>query len=200
MGVTALVMAGGKGTRMGSSIEKPLLEVCGKTLLERVVTALRRSKAVERIIVVVTAASSATSMKARALGLETIETAGLGYEADMSSAITKLGLGDVLVVSADLPFLTETLVDESVRRYVESRKPALSVMCPTGAYEKVGTTPSYVFVIDGRKLAPVGINLINGKRVHEGELEQEVLVVDSELIALNVNSPHELELAQSRCK
>ena len=52
--MTALVMAGGKGTRMNVATEKPLLEVGGKSMIEHVVVALKRSKVVDRIIVAVT--------------------------------------------------------------------------------------------------------------------------------------------------
>ncbi|MCW4036576.1 MAG: NTP transferase domain-containing protein [Candidatus Bathyarchaeota archaeon] len=41
MGVTALLMAGGKGTRMALRGEKPLLEVDGKPMIEHVIEALR---------------------------------------------------------------------------------------------------------------------------------------------------------------
>jgi adenosylcobinamide-phosphate guanylyltransferase len=37
--VTALVMAGGKGTRMKLAEEKPLINVCGKPVIEYVLTA-----------------------------------------------------------------------------------------------------------------------------------------------------------------
>ena len=39
MGVTALVMAGGKGMRMKSEKEKPLLKVGGKSMIEHVLNA-----------------------------------------------------------------------------------------------------------------------------------------------------------------
>jgi len=50
MGVTALVMAGGRGTRMGTE-EKSLLKVGGKPMVEYVLNALKGAKKVEEIIV-----------------------------------------------------------------------------------------------------------------------------------------------------
>jgi len=44
MGVTALVMAGGKGTRMALPEEKPLLTVGGKPVIEHVLAALENAK------------------------------------------------------------------------------------------------------------------------------------------------------------
>ena len=47
----ALVMAGGKGTRMGfCGVEKPMIEVGGIFTVERVVNALRDSKHIDRIL------------------------------------------------------------------------------------------------------------------------------------------------------
>ncbi len=40
MGIVALVMAGGKGTRMRIAKEKPLIQVCGKPVIEYVLEAL----------------------------------------------------------------------------------------------------------------------------------------------------------------
>ena len=51
MGVTALVMAGGKGTRMRLAEEKPLIKVCGKPVIEYVIAALRNAKKIDSIVV-----------------------------------------------------------------------------------------------------------------------------------------------------
>ena len=51
MGITALVMAGGKGTRMRASEEKPLIKVCGKPVIEYVICALKGAKKIDSIIV-----------------------------------------------------------------------------------------------------------------------------------------------------
>ena len=42
--VTALIMAGGKGTRMGTRTEKPLIELGGDPMIKRVIDALSASK------------------------------------------------------------------------------------------------------------------------------------------------------------
>lgn len=44
MGVTALVMAGGRGTRMRLAEEKPLVKVRGKPVIEYVIAALKNAK------------------------------------------------------------------------------------------------------------------------------------------------------------
>ncbi len=198
--MTALVMAGGKATRMGSEVEKPLLEIDGVPMIQLVIEALRASKSVDRIIVAVNPKNNGATGKARELGVEVLETPGSGYESDMKIAIKQLGLADVLVVSADLPFLTSAIVDRAVEAYKSSGKPALSVMCPYELLEKLNFAPSYVFEVDGKKLVPIGLNILDGTRIDEPILEETTLVTDSELLALNVNTPQELEIARKLAK
>jgi len=75
-------------------------------------------------------------------------------------------------------------------------KPALAVMAPVETYKRLGSNPGYVFDIRGRNLVPVGINIIDGKRIGEGQLDQVELIVDSEHVALNVNTLKDLETAK----
>ncbi len=198
--MTALVMAGGKATRMGSEVEKPLLEIDGVPMIQLIIDALRASKSVDRIIVAVSPKNKGAVGKARELGAEVIETPGAGYESDMKIGIKQLGLADVLVVSADLPFLTSAIVDRAFEAYKSSGKPALSVMCPSELLKKLNLAPSYVCEVEGKKLVPIGLNILDGTRIDEPVLEETTLVTNSELLALNVNTPQELEVARKLAK
>ncbi|HUK50427.1 MAG TPA: NTP transferase domain-containing protein [Terriglobales bacterium] len=197
MSLSALVMAGGKATRMGGRVEKPVLLVGGKTMLERVVETLRAAQ-VDRIVVATSVITPQTNDDARRLAVETLSTPGNGFEEDMKFAIRNLKLEDVLVVSADLPLITPSIIRETIQRYHESGKPALAVMAKVDDYERLGIKPQYVFETKGEKVAAVGINMIDGRRIDEGELDQEVLMVDSLDLMLNVNNAQELELARKR--
>jgi len=134
------------------------------------------------------------------LGVENLTTPGAGFEEDMRFAVRKLSLGDVLVISSDLPFVTVGVVEEAVRKYRGSRKPALAVMAEPALYEKLGLKPEFVFEINGRRLVPVGINVLDGRRIGEGALEQVELVIDSEDVALNVNTPGDLSVAEGKVR
>jgi adenosylcobinamide-phosphate guanylyltransferase len=114
----------------------------------------------------------------------------------MQYAIKKLHLDETLVVSADLPFLTGDIVDRAIDAFRSSGKPALSVMTPLSTYEGMGLKPEFVFEIDNRKLVPIGLNLIDGTRIDEPELDQEVLELDSKDLTLNVNAQSDYELAR----
>jgi adenosylcobinamide-phosphate guanylyltransferase len=200
MAVTALVMAGGRGSRMKSIVEKPLLKVCGKTILERVTQALRNSMSVNRIIVTVTSRTPATALIAKQLNLETLETPGDDYVSDMRYAVKHLGLRNVLVVSADIPLITSEVINQAVSRFELCGKPALSVMIPLYVYAKLGLQPHILMNVQGESLVPAGINIIDGTRIDLPKLDEEILLCESEEIALNVNTPLELEVARRCCE
>jgi len=200
MGVTALIMAGGRATRMRRRVEKPLLEISGRSMLGRVVDTLKHTQSIERIIVASSSNTPATAAEAKKLGVENINTPGNGFEEDMRFAISQLSLGDVLVVSSDLPFLTVDIINRAVQKYRSSGKPALAVMAPTELYKKLRSKPGYVFKVNGRNLVPVGINILDGARINEGALEQSELIIDEEELALNVNTPKDLEIARGKVR
>ena len=197
MSLTALVMAGGRASRMGGNVEKPLLEVSGKSMLQLVIEVLKQTS-VDRIVVASSTNTPATSIEARKMGVDVLVTPGNGFEEDMRFAIRRLSLGDVLVVSADLPFITANVVERAMQEYRSSNKPALAVMAKPELYEEIGSKPQYLFKVEGQDFAPVGINIIDGKHIDEGELDQTIFVIDSGDVILNVNTLTELNLARKK--
>jgi len=197
MSLAALVMAGGRASRMGTKVEKSLLVVSGKSMLRLVIEVLTQTS-VDRIVVASSINTPATSIEARRMGVEVLVTPGDGFEEDMRFAIRQLSLGDVLVVSADLPFITAEIVERAVEQYRSSGKPALAVMAKPKAYEEIGSKPQYLFKVDGQDFVPVGINIVDGKRIDQGELDQTIFVIDSGDVVLNVNTLEELDLARRK--
>jgi len=191
-------MAGGKGSRMGGPVEKPLLEISGESMLEHVVKVLKSCQSIERVVIASTRNTPTTSMKAEKFGVESVITPGEGFESDMRFAIHNLSLRDVLVISADLPFLTVGVIEDAARKYRKAGKPALAVMAPVELYDTLGLKPTYVFETNGRELVPVGINILDGKRIDEGTLDEAQLIVESGDLTFNVNTPGELAAARKR--
>jgi adenosylcobinamide-phosphate guanylyltransferase len=116
----------------------------------------------------------------------------------MRFAISQLSLDDVLIISSDLPFVTSDIIEQAVKEYRTSGKPALAVMARAELYERLGSSPEYVFRIHGQNLVPVGINIIDGRRIDEGALDQVELVIDSGDVVLNVNTMNELASARKK--
>lgn len=200
MGVTALVMAGGKGVRMALSEEKPLLTVGGKPVIERVLAALQKATKVEAIVVAVSSHTPKTAKHMSNFPVKIIETPGKEYVSDMGYAVKTLKLEAVLAIAADLPLITGEIIDKIVARYEQCGKPALSVAVPMATKVALGLGGEYGFEVDGVHVVPAGINMIDGRRISEQELEQEIYVMDKQEIAVNINTVQELEIAENLLK
>ena len=196
MGITALVMAGGKGTRMKLQEEKPLLYVCGKPMIKRVLDALKSAEKVDEVVVAVSRHTPKTAKMLEKFSVEVLETPGKDYVSDVQYAVEKLKLDTVMTISADLPLVTGKIIDEIVGRYEQCGKPALTVAVPAETRERLGLKADYILETGGRRLAPAGINVIDGRRIDEKELEEETFVLDREEIAVNVNTPEDLKIAE----
>jgi adenosylcobinamide-phosphate guanylyltransferase len=200
MRVTAVVMAGGKGKRMEASEEKPLLRVGGKPVVEHVLKSLLAAKKVDKIVVAVSENTPKTAAFVKKFPVTVLVTPGKGYIEDMQFAVKQLGLETVLAVVSDLPLITSGVVDDVLSRYEACGKPALTVAVPVETKAKFGVGVEYAFDANGRQVVPTGINVIDGRLIDGGWMEQEVYVLDREEVAVNVNTPKELQLAQILCK
>jgi adenosylcobinamide-phosphate guanylyltransferase len=197
MGVTALVMAGGKGTRMALSEEKPLLKVGGRTVIEHVLAALKNAKKVDSIVVAVSAYTPKTAKFVAKFPVKVIKTPGKEYVFDMRYAVKKLRLQTVLAVAADLPLITGNTIDDILEWYEQCGKPALAVVVSMETKEKLGLGGEYTFEVENQRVVPAGINVIDGRRIDEKELDEETCVVNRKEVAVNINTVQELKIAES---
>jgi len=197
MGITALVMAGGKGTRMRMTEEKPLIKVCGKPVIEYVIAALRNAKKIDNIIVTTTCCTPKTAKLMSQFQVKVVETPGNDYVSDMGYAAKKLRLGVFLAIAADLPLVTSVALDAVVERYECCGKPALTVAVPLMTKMKLGMSVEYSFKMDDKEVVPVGINVIDGQKRYGDEwLDQDIYLLDLDELAVNINTLEELQLAE----
>lgn len=196
MGVTALVMAGGKGSRMLLSGEKPLLVVGDKPVITYVLKALQNAKEVDSIVVAVSDYTPKTAEFLKQFPVTIIKTPGKEYVFDLGYAIRKLKLQTVLSVGADLPLITGEAVDTILNRYKNCGKHALTVVVSIKTKKKLGLGREYAFKIDNKLVVPAGINVIEGLKIEEEEINQEVFLLDINEVAVNVNTLHELRIAE----
>ncbi|MBL7118452.1 NTP transferase domain-containing protein [Candidatus Bathyarchaeota archaeon] len=201
MRITALLMAGGRGTRMSHHLEKPLIPICGKAMVERVLNAIQGSTRVGKILVVVSPNTPATAKRIGSKrGIHTIEAPGEGYIQDMRYVIRSRKLKTVLVISADLPLITPEIIDLVLEEYTRCSKPALMVAVRRDFYRQQGFLSNYDYSEKYGLIIPAGINVLDGTRINEGELKEEVLVLDRTEIAANINSREDLERARELAK
>jgi adenosylcobinamide-phosphate guanylyltransferase len=191
-------MAGGRGTRMNSLEEKPLIEVCDKPVIEYVLAALEKAKKVGSIYVAVTERTPKTAMHVEKFQVKTVATPGKDYVSDMGYATQTLKLGKFLAIAADLPLITGEILDKIVERYENCGKPALTVAVPIETKIKLGMSVEYSFEMDGKNVVPTGINVIDGnKRYGDEWLDQDIFLLDNPELAININTPQELQIAQT---
>ena len=199
MGITALVMAGGKGTRMKLPQEKPLIEVNGKPVIEYVLTALKNAKKIDRIIVATTqiTPNTTTYIQHHHPNIELIQTPGKDYVSDMGYTVQTLKLGIFLAIAADLPLVKPEIIDTIIECYHQSKKPALTVAVPKATKIALGMCVDYSFVEQNQELVPVGINVIDGsKRYGDEWLDQAICILNHQELTVNINTTQELQIAQ----
>ncbi len=196
MAVTALVMAGGKGSRMALSEEKPLLQVGGKPVIEHVLAALKKAKKIYSVVVAVSDYTPKTEKLLSKFHVSVIKTPGKEYVSDMGYAVRTLKLQTVLAIGADFPLITAEVIDAIVEYYERCGKPALSVAVSMETKAKLGLSGKYGFEFNGKHVVPAGINVIDGRKINEDELDEEIYVSDRKEVAVNINTVQELRIAE----
>src|SRR5579862_8896634 len=101
----ALVVAAGRGERLGSPRPKALVELCGRPMLEWSLEALRASAAVSEIVVALPAGVAAPAGTIGVVG-GAVRSASVRAAFDAAPA----GAGQLLVHDAARPLLTPRLV------------------------------------------------------------------------------------------
>lgn len=196
MKFTAIIMAGGKGTRMRSLGEKPVVKVGRTEMFKRVVSALEDSRQIEEVVIASSPHTPNTTREAENLGLQVIITPGVGYVEDLRYALNRLGVEHALVINSDLPFITGSIIDEVCDRYERSRKPALTVTTKTAKIRELGFEPTY----GQQGLSPVGINVVGGPLVGNDEMDQEIFAIEDALPLINVDTPEDVLRAERLLK
>jgi uncharacterized protein (TIGR00454 family) len=190
MKLDALVMAGGKGTRLRGKGEKPLLPFRGRPLIEWVLSALRGCRYVDRIFVITSPTTPETEARAVSLGFRTFRAPGAGYVEDFALALRELSLGKVLTVGSDLPFLTPRDLDWVVEEYLKRGKPSLRVVVPLSVLHREGLVPTLTLEGD----VPAGVNIVDGG---DPGGEEAVLVTERRSFAININTRTDLRKAEA---
>ena len=197
MGITALVMAGGRGTRMQIREEKPLIRVCGKPVIEYVISALQNAEKIDDILVATSTCTPKTANYMSSFHVKVVETPGKDYVSDMGYMSQTLKLGVFLAVAADLPLVTSEVLDAIVERYEQCGKPALTVAVPLSTKTKLGMCVEYSFKMEDKDVVPAGINVIDGRKRYGDEwLDQDIYLLNLDELAVNINTVQELQIAE----
>jgi len=217
--VDALLMCGGEGRRLAATldraVEKPLYEVGGTPMVDRVLAALDGS-GVDAVHAVVSPAAPAT--RDRLSGrVPLVETPGEGYVADLDAALRTVG-APALTVAADLPLLTADAVDAALEAAERQAPGALTVCVPAALKRDLGvgvdttfhtddvdatfhtddvdttlTGPAAPDELDDLELAPTGLNVATA----ETDSHDTMYVTDDTRLAVNVNRQRDARIAEA---
>lgn len=173
-----VIMAGGRSSRMGA--EKPVLRVGGVPMLLRV---YREAGNVDEVLVALSRNTPRTRELCLREGLPFVETPGKGYVEDVTYLLRELG--PFISVSSDLPFVKGGDF-RAMKRAFDGRTSLTGVL-------PLKLVPGDLNPVTYRGYAVVGLNAVGG----EGE---RFLELSNPLLALNVNTPEDLKLAERIAK
>jgi adenosylcobinamide-phosphate guanylyltransferase len=198
MKVPSLIMAGGKGKRMGLPMEKPLLPFLGKPLVDWVVDAIAVAEKISEFYVVTSPNTPQTEQHCRAMGWKVLHTKASGYHYDLKQAVAMADLtGPVLTVPADSPAVTGKFLDKIISQFEASGKDFYAVFVPIQTRESLGLSVDSTDEYQGVWYAVSGVNIVNGAKIQcDGKIETSALITEEVEVLLNINNVGDLEIAQ----
>lgn len=178
----SLVMCGGEGSRLGFDGEKPLYEIDGIPMIDRVIGALRDS-AVDAVYAV---GSPAVPETASYVDVTYIEAGGEGYVADLHAAMDHVD-PPVLSVAADLPLLDGEAIDWVLEGYTDG---STTICVPVGRKQSLGVSFERTKQYDGTRVVPSGVNVVGEQRPERIRMTEDIR------FAVNVNRTRDAWVAE----
>ncbi len=199
MKIPALIMAGGRGSRMGLPTEKPLLPFLGKPLIDWVAAAILDSEKVSEFYIVTSSNTPETEKHCLAKGWKILRTDAKGYHNDLKQAVSKANLiGSLLTTPSDVPAITGRVLDKIISEFEVCGKDFLAVFVPIKTRQDLGLSISSTDEYKGEWYAVSGVNIINGAKIQgDGKIETSAIVTEETEVLLNINTTKDLEIAEN---
>ena len=194
-------MCGGKGSRLQgfANIEKPLLKLNGRTMVELVLDALLQSKEFYKIVAVtsqntpITSSYIATNLSRK---VDVIKTSGMTYPCDISVVLNIFRPYTVFVVGCDLPLLRL----RDIKKIVSQHRPehvCTSVVSDKRFVTSLGINPSIIVRINSREYCHTGVSIFDSSKIcGTDRVDEHYVVMNQKGVAVNVNTRSDLETAQ----
>jgi len=188
----AVVMAGGKGSRMKSNDEKLLLHY-KKPLIHHVIDALEASKCFEKIVAITSQNSPKTHDFLKELGIDLIETSGNSYVEDLNQILVSFD-EPIFVISGDFPFIDGDIIKQIVTNY-NPENVWQSFVVTKQFIESLELTAEFEVNVDDEPCYLTGISLINSKKIPSlSSINESYEILNDKRIAFNLNTKHDYEL------
>jgi len=185
----ALLMAGGKGTRLNSNVEKPLLKILDMPMIDYIIEELLKSK-INKIYI---ATSKHTPQTKKYLinkyndnkEVIIVDTEGIDYIHDLNQCIPYFSK-PFMMVSCDIPSIKSKLINNIINYYnnIDNKKEALCVVI-----EKNNYLGNPTLILNEYDKIPAGINILSPKQECQTE---EIYLVDELLININTLKDKEI--------
>jgi adenosylcobinamide-phosphate guanylyltransferase len=197
MKIPALIMAGGQGKRMGLPVEKPLLQLLGKPLVDWVAEAIVSAMNISEFYVVTSLNTPQTEQHCQNKGWKVLHTNAGGYHNDLRQAANMAALkGSILTVPADSPAITGKFLDKIINQFEAFDKDFYAVFVPIQTRESLGLSVDSTDEYQGVWYAVSGVNIVNGTRIQgDGKIETNALITEEVEVLLNINNVKDLEIA-----
>jgi adenosylcobinamide-phosphate guanylyltransferase len=202
MNVPALIMAGGKGKRIGLPVEKPLLSLQSKPLIDWVTEAVVCAQKISDFYVVTSGNTPETEKHCQNKGWKVLHTDAKGYHDDLKQAVRQANLmGPVLTIPADSPAVTGKFLDRIISQFEVCGKDFFAVFVPIETREGLGLSVDSTDEYRGVWYAVSGVNIINGAKIREeGKIETCAIITNEVEVLLNINTIKDLEIADKTMK
>lgn len=189
--VAAIVLAAGCATRMGS--QKVLLELEGRSLVQRVVDAALGSQATRTIVVVGHEAGLVTDDLAdRPVTVVVNPEYATGMSTSLQAGVRAAGVCDAAIfLLGDQPYVTSTLLDQLIERFAETRK---AVVRPLA-----GARPANPVLLSAALFAEILEQRgdVGGRQIVERHPAEVCLVpLDDPRVVVDIDSPEDYEAAR----
>jgi adenosylcobinamide-phosphate guanylyltransferase len=166
-------------------------------MIDRILDELGRSELLDRIYVSVSPLAPRTREHLLGKDVVLIDTPGNGYVSDLNYSMGTINEDAVLVCPSDMPLITSTGVDALIETYDRNGQPSLTIALPPRIIESLGLLVTYVEEIDGRPLTFCGVSVVDRHEMLTGKfLPGGYFVTEKEEFAVNVNTVHDLRLAE----
>jgi adenosylcobinamide-phosphate guanylyltransferase len=185
----ALVMAGGRGTRMDLPGEKLLLEY-KKPLVLHVVDALKESGCFSKILTATSDNSPRTNELLLFNDIEVVKTRGEGYVQDLNYALSNM-TEPTFVVSGDLPLLDGKLVQELVSRHQEGAA-WQSFVLTKNFLDLIDVKLEFAANVNSKECYYSGISIIDPRKISD-KVEETLSIFDDKKIAVNLNTKEDYD-------
>ena len=188
----AIVMAGGKGSRMKSSDEKLLLQY-KKPIILHVAEALSNSDCFSEIKFITSPNSPKTKKLLLENNYEIIDSTGKGYVEDLNNILQSID-DSVFVTSGDLPLLDEMIIKKIISFYDENHL-WTSILITKNFLQNLGILSNFEINFENQLCNYSGISMINSKKISNlDNIKENFVIIDDKRIGFNVNTKEDYAL------